>query len=146
MYKICPESGHCRSRVLHRNMLLPCPELPADFAPCQSKIENMSQKPTAVPNVYAEDDTNTADIDYQEDELSMLERNIDIPNKVVNPFLQVTSPPVEADSEKSGLLEPKVDGFNIADPSTHQLRAVIVVRIVLKTYQLLHHRSVDQFA
>ena len=41
----------------------------------------MSQKPTAVPNIYAEDGTSTADIDYQEDgfnglypdELSMLQ-------------------------------------------------------------------------
>ena len=42
VYKDYPESGHGRSRVLHRNMLLPCPELPADFAPCQPKIKNMS--------------------------------------------------------------------------------------------------------
>ena len=70
-------------------MLLPCPELPADLAPCQPKIKNMSQKPTAVPNVYAEDGTSTAEIDYQEDrfdglypdELSTLQRNCDILNK-----------------------------------------------------------------
>ena len=85
VYKVYPESGHGRSRVLHRNMLLPCPELPTNFAQCQSKIKNISQKPTAVPNVYAEDDTNTANIDYQEDgfdgqypdELSRLQQNID---------------------------------------------------------------------
>ena len=78
----------------------------------------MSQKPIAVPNVYAEDDTSTADVDYQEDgfdgsypdELSMLQQNINIPNKVVKPSLQVTNPLVEVDSEKSGLLEPEVDG------------------------------------
>ena len=126
VYKVYPESGHGRSRVLHRNMLFPYPELPADFAPCQSKIKNISQKATAVPNVYAEDDTSTADIDYQEDgfdglypdELSMLQRNFDIPNKVAKPSLQVTNPPVEVDSEKSGLLEPDVDGFHVVDSST----------------------------
>ena len=126
VYKVYPESGHGRSRVLHRNMLLPCPELPADFAPCQPKIKNMSQKPTAVPNVYAEDGTSTAEIDYQEDgldglypvELSTLQRNCDISNKVAKPSLQVTNPPVEVDSEKSGLLEPEVDGSNIVDSST----------------------------
>ena len=81
----------------------------------------MSQKPTGVPNVYAEDGTSTAEINYQEDgfdglypdELSMLQRNCDIPNKVAKPSLQVTNPPVEVDSEKSGLLEPEVDGSNI---------------------------------
>ena len=55
------------SRVLHRSMLLPGPELKADFVPCQSKIKNIPQKPTAVPKVYPENDTRTADIDYQED-------------------------------------------------------------------------------
>ena len=43
-----------------------------DFAPCQPKIKNMSQKPTAVPNIYAEDGTSTAEIDYQEDGLDGL--------------------------------------------------------------------------
>ena len=79
-----------------------------------------------MPNVYAEDDTSTADIDCQEDgfdglypdELSMLQRNFDIPNNVVKPSLQVTNPSVDVDSEKSGLLEPEVDGSNIVDSST----------------------------
>ena len=131
VYKVYPESGLGRSRALHRNMLLPCPELPADFAPCQPKIKNMSQKPTAVPNVYAEDGTDTADIDYQEDgfdglypdELSTLQRNFDIPNKVAKPSLQVTNPPVEVDSKNSGLLEPEVDGSNVVDSSTTYLPA-----------------------
>ena len=86
----------------------------------------MSQKPTAVPNVYAEGDTSTADIDYQEDgfdglypdELSMLQQNIDIPSKIGKPSLQVTSPPVEVASEKSGLLKPEVDGSHVVDSST----------------------------
>ena len=92
----------------------------------QSKIKDIFQKPAAVPNVYAEDDTNTADIDYQEDgfdvlypdELCMLQRYVDIPNKVVKPSLQVTSPPVEVDSEKYGLLEPELDGSNVVDSFT----------------------------
>ena len=89
------------------------------------KNKEQSQKPTAVPNVYAEDDTNTADIDYQNgfdglypDELSMLQQNTDIPNKVVKPSLQVSSSPVEVDSEKSGILEPNVDGSNVVESST----------------------------
>ena len=86
----------------------------------------MSQKPTAMLKVYAENDISTADIDYQNDgfdglypdELSMLQRNIDIPNKIVKPSLQVTSPPVEVNSEKPGSLEPEVDESNIAESST----------------------------
>ena len=86
----------------------------------------MSQKPTAVPYIYAEDGTSTADIDYQEDgfeglypdELSTLQQNFDIPNKIAKPTLQVTNPPVEVDSENSGLLEPEVDGSNVVDSST----------------------------
>ena len=86
----------------------------------------MSQKPTAVPNVYAEDGTSTADINYQEDgfdglypdELFTLQQTFDIPNKVAKPSLQVTNLPVEVDSEKSGLLKPEVDGSNIVDSST----------------------------
>ena len=43
-----------------------------------------------MPNIYAENGTDTADIDYQEggfdglypDELSTLQQNFDIPNKV----------------------------------------------------------------
>ena len=73
VYKVYPESGHGQSRVLHRNMLLPCPELPADFAPCQPKIKNMSQKPTAVPYVYAEDDTEDGFNGLYPDELSTLQ-------------------------------------------------------------------------
>ena len=57
----------------------------------------MSQKPTAVPKVYAEDDTSTADIDYQEDEfdglypdeLSMLQRNFDIPVTLLSPLCKL---------------------------------------------------------
>ena len=79
-----------------------------------------------MPKVYAENDTSTSDIDYQEggfdglypDELSMLQRNIDIPSKVIKPSLQVTSPPVEVYSEKPGSLEPEVDRSNVADSST----------------------------
>ena len=48
----------------------------------------------------------------------MLQRNIDIPSNVVNPSLQVTSPPAEVDSEKPGLLEPEVDGSNVVDSPT----------------------------
>ena len=83
----------------------------------------MSQKPTAVPNIYAEDDTSTADQEdgfdgLYPDELSMLQQNVDIPNKVSKPSLQVTGPPAEVASEKSGLLEPAVDGSHVLDSST----------------------------
>ena len=44
----------------------------------------------------------------------MLQRNFDILNKVAKPSLQVTNP-LAVDSEKSGLLEPEVDGSNIVD-------------------------------
>ena len=37
----------------YRNMFLPYPELSVDFAPCQPKIKNKSQKSISVPNVYA---------------------------------------------------------------------------------------------
>ena len=40
-------------------------------------------------------------------------KTLTIPNKVVKPSLQVGSPPVEADSEKSGLLEPEIDGSKV---------------------------------
>ena len=49
------------------------------------------------------------------DELSMLQQNIDIHNKVGKPSLQVTS---LVASEKSGLLEPEVDGSHVVDSST----------------------------
>ena len=127
VYKVYPESGHCRSRVLHRSMLLPGPELKADFVPCQSKIKNMPQKPTAVPKHILRMIPELQMLiirkmglmDYiQMDELSMLQRNIDIVSKVVRLSLKVISPPVEVDSEKPGSLESEIDGSNIEDSST----------------------------
>ena len=38
----------------------------------------------------------------------MLQKNSDIPSKVVDPSLQITSPPVDVDPEEPGSLEPEV--------------------------------------
>ena len=78
----------------------------------------------------------------------MLQKNSDIPSKVVDPSLQITSPPVDVDPEEPGSLEPEADGSNLVDSLTnfvHKFRGVIVVCVALKMYQLLHHSSVDQF-
>ncbi|KAK0156234.1 hypothetical protein N1851_000487 [Merluccius polli] len=55
VYELKPEQGRGRSRILHRNILLPCDHLPLETQPKTAAMKNKRITETAAKNTHQEE-------------------------------------------------------------------------------------------
>ena len=111
VYEVRPENGKGRTRILHRNLLLQCNELPFDGAvPPQKKKrqtkETLNERRVQKTVERAEDSTSSSD----EEGAFLYQRNIPESDQGKSSGLNPEAEPFEPAGSRSSMSEPEVNG------------------------------------